>query len=1184
MESLRRFQAQVSKAGTSVVETRDTTHPALVTHLLIPMVEAIGGSATDHIPRIYKRIRDDTNLHHAQIPWRRLPFWLGLRVFTRKQLQSSLGEAAGRFCYKLLISVLLKEFMTECCGQLAPEMVVTLQAKICRRFAKLEQECQQTLLPLSEDMYAKVETSIQEAVKKTTQNIKTAWEDYRQSTKRSIPLLPLRADGDSKKLGLPNSAPYINRILSLPRSNPRARRAPGLPDFANSSIEQGGRFVDTYFELAGLEAKIFSQQWPILDTSVDAETSCIHLAQAIFDMFDKVANNYDSDPGQMSAFILALFTLWIRLDRCAITICPLLAGMHPEFTPELLDALHLSKLADMQRLYDIQQYLHDRCVGRNYSSRILNEPDKHAFVVQFVKRTPYMQTFLDQVQSASKRASDDKKIELNNFENQYDEHSKGISDGKCCCKISRDGQRDVRGCKKCWHWRSRNRMEIQAHEDYLPRRTNHAAAVVFELNAPPWYSAYRNATWQIVRLAHPTQPESRKQVNLLKDDESLEVYNRNDSKGITLASSPKAFKATHFRVSKKRMKASQKDVLLPNAMHYQYYDADNNVWLHDFDKPLTFQHICGVHVDSALGESVLRAQLHPPAARIGPTSYEIVASEVKCPSTLSLHEFTAYQRLLAASHGLWPTILMELVASNVNFSTESTMNLFNNLSLQAGPALPGSGIYRNIHSIFKDVAFCKRLLEQIRNRLQSITSNWREFNCMEVLITLLLRLCTLGPEVVHQSAQTVVEEARMIALGWIVSLRYDLRNTKDSSIASNAAKYAFTASLLCRRTFSACEEQELSSEQLCVFLQASLGLQENLIVDLTKLPPYLKSMLIRDVKMVHGLQRLLLRSCEANPTAIGQAVDASWSDARTPSDRVYSQWRVVPGSQNRWFEATMKNPSRHSTTQIVHFNIIEGHLLVDGQPRGTLPRNIRDSHIVKQLFGSQHLLTHASSEYGMTHVMIGRILGNQVHFGMRDGQVIIRARTWTSTYEYLPQASFDGNRGLDLPETLLRNCTHWLNLDTKQIEIRRNPVLWKTRCNDWVVDFQTRVGYRGNTQLIDPNSKLFQDVTSIFHNFEDARNITVVQPKNHNLSVELRFLELNFRVTARGLLECQELGEEIDPDQDIGTLYGLKSKIVLRDTKNWHRRSIITPMGAVTAERCGMHVFVRAARSDSTLR
>lgn len=112
MESLKRFEARSSKAKVSVIEARDTTDPALITQMLMPLLEAIGSSI--EVPRLRKRVRDDVNIHAAELPWRRLPFWLVLRVAIQRQLCLALGNEPGRVCYKFFICAVLAQLLEDC--------------------------------------------------------------------------------------------------------------------------------------------------------------------------------------------------------------------------------------------------------------------------------------------------------------------------------------------------------------------------------------------------------------------------------------------------------------------------------------------------------------------------------------------------------------------------------------------------------------------------------------------------------------------------------------------------------------------------------------------------------------------------------------------------------------------------------------------------------------------------------------------------------------------------------------------------------------------------------------------------------------------------------------------------------------------------------------------------------------
>jgi hypothetical protein len=122
MEDMGRFAARSSKANISPVETRDTTDPALISQMLMPLLEAVG-SPID-VPRIRKRVRDDVTIGAAELPWRRLPLWLVLRVASQRQLCLALGHEIGRACYKFLMCTVMAELLRDCSVRLAPELIM----------------------------------------------------------------------------------------------------------------------------------------------------------------------------------------------------------------------------------------------------------------------------------------------------------------------------------------------------------------------------------------------------------------------------------------------------------------------------------------------------------------------------------------------------------------------------------------------------------------------------------------------------------------------------------------------------------------------------------------------------------------------------------------------------------------------------------------------------------------------------------------------------------------------------------------------------------------------------------------------------------------------------------------------------------------------------------------------------
>jgi hypothetical protein len=155
----------------------------------------------------------------------------------------------------------------------------------------------------------------------------------------------------------------------------------------NGTIEQIKEFTDLYFNLAKLESEIEAQLPPPSPSTASYQARCVEQAKTMSHLFTAVGGAYDSNPEQISTFILNLFGLWVRMDECAVKACPLLLDYHPVFSPELLDVLHLPTLSDMQRLQDIQKYLLGRCRGCGSQKTIFSEPDKNCFAAKYLERS-----------------------------------------------------------------------------------------------------------------------------------------------------------------------------------------------------------------------------------------------------------------------------------------------------------------------------------------------------------------------------------------------------------------------------------------------------------------------------------------------------------------------------------------------------------------------------------------------------------------------------------------------------------------------------------------------------------------------------------------------------------------------------------------------------------------------------
>ncbi|KAE8384199.1 hypothetical protein BDV23DRAFT_189450 [Aspergillus alliaceus] len=1177
-ERIERFAAKARKAGASLVEARDTPNPHLITQMLMTLLEAQGSQIST--PKIRKRLRDDVCWTKAYVPWRRNPLYLVIRVCIQRLLYSLHGPEIGRMYYKFFICAIHAELLQESMGILSVESCHLLVAKLSRRLSKLEierQSSREASYLVVENLFNSYGPWLEAVIQAATRIMEDEWVSFKNTVEKSVPSLPLRADPHDLRLKLPNSASHLHQLLS------RWKRGYAEEALQSSSKnpDKGvcspyNHFANRYYSLKRLETQL-KDRFP-LSAIVYRDDKCAALAKAIEHYLDEVSNLYDDCIERKSAMMVTLFQLWVVMDIYAVQQFPLLKEYRPPFPPEVLDILQLSKYEDLARLQDIQQYLKKRETQCRFKSLTLfSDPVRNCFADRYVRCSSdadRLQRLNRDIETASSAAKYRKKVELDRINEQYSSLSQRITSAICTRKRDPPGT----GCTHCRLKKQRKKLQITAHEDFLPEESSkHAAvqrrAILFELAMPSCLAAYRDTSWRIIaKFGRPKDgmeaslPQPRV---LLSRWDSLRPYVNHCELRFHLASTTKSFLVSHYKGS--ALPVTDAQILLPFGLRLSYYDTREERWASHLSSGFTFAHSFGIH------QSILTLLGPENASEFaadadGPSSYKIMSVQNKSPGSLSAHEYMAYQNLLAGKASRWLSVLRELGSSNINFSSEATMHLFNYLAMQAGPSYEGERL-RKVHAVFEDVTFCTRLANQIESLLQGISDNWRESFCMEALITFALRLCSLGPTQAATEGRRLLLTARQITLRWIHRIREDIGQAVDSEAAKQLSSYALLAGLLCKRTFEFDCDHLRDDSALETFLRACMAIPENMTLKPEQLPATTRGMLIRDIQMTVSIHGLLQSTIQRHPESLQLAISSVWPDT-ADRPRTYRPWRFISKS-DIWMVSTA-TASDLSRPQLVHYHILEGHLLVDRKPVGKLPAEIRDADSVQELFGPQHLLVFPSALRDMTYVLSTLRSGHQIHFGLYEGKVVIRARVHGTVLQFVERTVFGTGIRADLPTPLLDEYFHWLDLGSGELEFRRRAHLWwYKRPGNWMLHVGVRQASRRQTLLVDPHSNVFHRIAGIFEHFESADRLVVFQPAKRNLSVELKRMDLDFTVNRNGILLCKQLRSEIDPSQDAGTWYGLQSKIVLRDNENHLCRSIIVPIGSIQYRRHDVHVLVR---------
>lgn len=418
----------------------------------------------------------------------------------------------------------------------------------------------------------------------------------------------------------------------------------------------------------------------------------------------------------------------------------------------------------------------------------------------------------------------------------------------------------------------------------------------------------------------------------------------------------------------------------------------------------------------------------------------------------------------------------------------------------------------------------------------------------------------------------------------IRNLRQEICNARDTETAQKRSADALFAALLCRKTFmieAAGTSDRLHSDELACFLECAFTLKDYLPKNdatyISKMPIPMRKLFLSDIKLVHRLESKLRSAIRSFPSAVTQAVNSVWAEAQGGLTRSFSSWDFLQSPYDSWVTATSVGADGFRE-QEVKFNIFEGTLYIDGQDLGRLPDEYTSQAFFQQLFGNRVFLTRPSSIQGMSYMLTSRFEEHQIHFGFRDGIPILRACYANKVLEYIPNAVFLGNiegDAPDLPLPLVHGCVHWLDLMGRSIEIRPEATKWRSKLGNWTIDIRSCRAHRRKSLLIDPRSTTFNRVAMVIEPFEKRKNMIVFQPPFRNISLHLPSLELQFTVNSNGLLESHQLRAVVDNNQDAGTLYGIASSLVLRDSVVPADRSVIVAMGPANIDQSCGHPRIR---------
>jgi hypothetical protein len=214
------------------------------------------------------------------------------------------------------------------------------------------------------------------------------------------------------------------------------------------------------------------------------------------------------------------------------------------------------------------------------------------------------------------------------------------------------------------------------------------------------------------------------------------------------------------------------------------------------------------------------------------------------------------------------------------------------------------------------------------------------------VVTLAVRLFGDNEDLaVRQRLTDFLRQARAVTLSWMRKLKDILaRNTDDEKNAYYQGLVLEMAAV-CRMTYDLDRVDVTcllcTPEDASTLVECAVALNENQPSTMDRAPPRLRELICRDRRLAHKLETplrdLLLRS----RSGFDSALSSIWPDYRAGTST---------RDQNSWIY-TRTLGDTDGAAQVVHYNLYDGTLLVDGKPLGRLPRSISSHETYVRTFG-----------------------------------------------------------------------------------------------------------------------------------------------------------------------------------------------------------------------------------------
>jgi len=1152
-------------------EIKDTTHPGIVTDMLMNVLSALGERID--VQGIWKNTREEVFWSNdTNEIWRRSALWLLVRVALQLHFDRILPEdQVHRSLYKPFMIFLHSQILTLANS---PEMAIDSEllyitsAKLMRRIRKLNSYFQ------AEPSYSHWMEEVEASLRNAHCYMQNVWENITNDTRSNVDesvltdLAPQSNDGTA----LDNLDKFIQDISVRKRQPGVLKFLPTFtyPQCAPGKIptEFGGKGEHKLFQLAAAEnwAKHHLSLW---SARAGRDFSTCEALYTLIRSYHKAASTaYKGLPSSLSTMHLCLLEFWMTSDKSACYFNPLLRQYRPGIALKDLQYLSLSHKTDLVRLAELEKYIQTRRKEANKSlpSVFLSFGSATSFAVRYFNSSDNHQKLKNQIDRAASAAKKKKIKEFREQERLCKTLLKRLHESEC--EFNMRGQH-LPKCSKCALENQIRNIKIATYVWPLPSNTDEAKATIFELQIPKTFNYWRDTTYYIkmnVMSMHQKASRCHGRRYSLFHHNALESHRTiPDGQRIGIVSESVTNSQSLHVCQNWAFPLAESDVCVDNSLNFRYCDVQSLCFTSKASRTDQLQEDCSFRLPSrSMG---LQAYVRPNSTIVLPNN--VIADVSSCPNHMSVKEYKAFGSIPLGTHIPYLNILTQLSMPVLDFAQPESQCLILQTIHRAG--LPSENPERLSHQLLTDEHYGLTLMKELNNSMSRISQNWESWRSLATLVQLSLKLLSFTSSVqVRTKCFEYLSSTRNICIRWLNTLNNRQHEITESNQKTGFLSRSAEISLLCISTFDV-EDQFIgetlsSASDAFALFRSMITVQENDSICLSE------HLFLQKV-MVQWWRSISYRCCELLRTRIlggkfasslNDAISASWASFRSTTG-----WIPVKCPYHHWVWA-------NSGDLKVHFNLLTAEILINGAPLTRLPSRYTTHPM--ELFQNILIESVPTDEPGMEMSAKHLLENNEVSFGLDGDDMLIVAMENGQKFDLVPPRCLSGK----LPVAFVENFFHWYDRSTRKIEFRpkSNPwrsadVLWRLRKSGsrWHLE-------RKNLVLIDIASNTFKSFSKLFSPLEDQEHIHVTFNRTSQVTaVELPRIQLDFYMKM-GELEVhsrQYRGMIVDSDQRIGALCGLFNKLVLRYVDGGGERLILIPEGACNPEKTTHHTLLRVS-------